>query len=71
MLQELIKLGAQCGHKLQCESDSEEAQSNNTNDPLLSPQAPKLRHIVIDGSNVAMRYGLDRIHVDSCYSCNN
>ncbi|KAL5233714.1 hypothetical protein ACI65C_001124 [Semiaphis heraclei] len=57
LLAELIKLGAQCGHKLQCESDGEEAQSNNTNDPLLSPQAPKLRHIVIDGSNVAMSHG--------------
>jgi len=56
-MQELIKLGAQCGHRLHCESDGEEAQSNNcTNDSLLSPQAPKLRHVVIDGSNVAMRY---------------
>lgn len=57
LLAELIKLGAQCGHRLHCESDSEEAQSNNTNDPLLSPQAPKLRHVVIDGSNVAMSHG--------------
>ncbi|XP_025199729.1 probable ribonuclease ZC3H12C isoform X2 [Melanaphis sacchari] len=57
LLAELIKLGAQCGHKLHCESDGEEAQSNNINDPLLSPQAPKLRHVVIDGSNVAMSHG--------------
>ncbi|XP_060871975.1 probable ribonuclease ZC3H12D isoform X1 [Metopolophium dirhodum] len=57
LLAELIKLGAQCGHRLHCESDGEEAQSNNTNDSLLSPQAPKLRHVVIDGSNVAMSHG--------------
>ncbi|KAL4089481.1 hypothetical protein QTP88_024510 [Uroleucon formosanum] len=57
LLAELIKLGAQCGHRLHSESDGEEAQSNNTNDSLLSPQAPKLRHIVIDGSNVAMSHG--------------
>ncbi|XP_060849724.1 endoribonuclease ZC3H12A-like isoform X1 [Rhopalosiphum padi] len=58
LLAELIKLGAQCSHKLHCESDGEDSQSNNTNDPLqLSPQAPKLRHVVIDGSNVAMSHG--------------
>ncbi|CAH1736964.1 unnamed protein product [Aphis gossypii] len=57
LLAELIKLGAQCGHKLHCESDGEEAQSNNSNDSLLSPQPPKLRHVVIDGSNVAMSHG--------------
>lgn len=52
-VQELIKLGAQYGHKLHGECDSEEAQSSNISDQCL--QTPKLRHIVIDGSNVAMR----------------
>lgn len=54
ILKELIKLGAQFGHKLHGESDGDETQSNNSNDPQ-SIQTPKLRHIVIDGSNVAMR----------------
>ncbi|XP_025425865.1 probable ribonuclease ZC3H12C isoform X1 [Sipha flava] len=56
LLAELIKLGAQCGHKLHGEPDSsEESQSINAGDQNL--QTPKLRHIVIDGSNVAMSHG--------------
>ncbi|XP_050522566.1 probable ribonuclease ZC3H12C isoform X2 [Daktulosphaira vitifoliae] len=55
LLAELIKLGAQCGHKLLGDSDGEEIQSLNSNDQNI--QSPKLRHIVIDGSNVAMSHG--------------
>ncbi|VVC30976.1 Hypothetical protein CINCED_3A018629 [Cinara cedri] len=58
LLAELIKLGAQCGHKLHGDSDGEEAQSNNAcSNDLLGSQTPKLRQIVIDGSNVAMSHG--------------
>ncbi|XP_050424609.1 probable ribonuclease ZC3H12C isoform X2 [Adelges cooleyi] len=55
LLAELIKLGAQCGHKLHGDSDGDEAQCLGANDQCA--QAPKLRHIVIDGSNVAMSHG--------------
>lgn len=58
MLQELIKLGAQTPPRLGSESSTDGVDEDVPEQPLLASLESdiyRLRHVIIDGSNVAMR----------------